>query len=92
MAALVKCLPLDCAINRAASDDAQWTLEAQLVAYIANQINGFMYSLSDPKRRGPRPAIIGDSAMREKLGGRRKLDAVSMPIDQLMHELSKPRR
>ena len=90
MAALVACLPSDCAVNRARSGDAKWTLEAQLLAYLVNQINDLLYGMSDPKRRGKRPDLIGPEFMRNARS--RTLDAQVMTIDQLMAELSKPRR
>ena len=64
-------------------------MEAQLLACLVNQLNDLLYGLSDPKTRGNRPALIGTEAMRNARST--TLPAQVMTIDQLMHELSKPR-
>lgn len=83
-------MPSDCRIMRAESPDAAWTLRDTLLAAIANALHGLMWGMSDPKRRGPKPKPIGPSWMSR--GRVRSLPARLLPIDELMAELSKPRR
>ena len=89
IAALVKHLPQDSAICRAYDEDAQWTMDRVLLATIANSLHMLMWGMSDSKKRGPRPEMIGPSWMRFKT---RKLEAQAMPIDELMEKLSAARR
>ena len=89
IASLVAHLPQDSAIHRAYDEDAQWTLDRVLLATIANSLNMLMWGMSDSKKRGPRPDMIGPSWMRLKT---RKLEAQAMPIEELMEKLSQARR
>lgn len=70
--------------------DARWSLTDALLATIANALHNLMWGMSDKKKRGRRPKAIGPSWMQSE-------DTKSLPtrvvtIDQLMEELSKPRR
>lgn len=89
IAALIRCLPLDCAINKANDKDAIWTLEAILLARLNNLFTDFLYGLSDKATRGEKPEHIGPDEMRGV--NRRTLDAQVMTINDLMTELAKQR-
>lgn len=90
IAALVVQLPSDCRIMRAESPDAIWTLHDTLLASIANALHGLIWGMGDPKKRGPKPKLVGPSWMSK--GRTRSLPARLLPIDELMAELRKPRR
>jgi hypothetical protein len=90
VAALVACLPSDAALFRAGNPDAVWTLEATLLAVLHNDLAGLMWGLSDKRKRGARPKPIGPSWLTGR--GSRKLPARVLTADELMAELSKPRR
>ena len=90
IAALVVQMPPDCRIARAENEDAGWTLRDVLLASIANGLNNLLWGMGDPKKRGPRPKLIGPSWMSR--GKVRSLPARLLPIDELMAELSKPRK
>ena len=88
--ALVACLPSDAAVFKAKNPDAAWTLETVLLAVIHNDISSLIYGMSDPRKRGHKPKPIGPSWLTK--GAVRTLEARALPIDELMAELSKPRR
>lgn len=88
VAALIAHLPSDASVYRANDADAAWTLETSLLALIFNLLQAAIYAAGDPRGRGKRPDFIGPSWM----SGNRKAQARAMTIDQLMAELSKPRR
>ena len=90
IAALVACLPPDSNIARANNSDAQWTLEACVLADINNMLSGFIWGMSDPKRRGNMRKPIGPSWMTK--GNDRTLEARVLTIDELMAELGRPRK
>ena len=90
VAALLLQLPQDCRIARIEGKDAIWTPDRQLLAVIANQLAMLMWGMSDPKKRGAKPQPIGPEAFRK--GRMKSLPARSMPIGELLAELSKPRR
>lgn len=89
VAALVAYLPSDSNINRARDKDAAWTLEATLLASVLNSLNSLIYGMSDRRKRGNPPEMVGPSYMARK---RRTLPARAMDASELMLELSKPRR
>lgn len=89
IAALVACLPSDCALYVARNPDNAWTLEATLLAGIFNRLTGLIYGMSDPKKRGRKPQPIGPSWMTK--ANMRSLDARVLTVDELMAELAKPR-
>ena len=90
MAALLMQLPQESRTYRKEDKDAIWTADRQLQAVLINQLAGLMWGMSDPKRRGAKPQPIGPEAFRK--GRMRSLPARSMPIGELLEELSKPRR
>ena len=90
IAALVACLPSDAAVFRADNPDAVWTLDNTLLAIIHNDLAGLIWGMSPKRKRGPKPRPIGPSWLTK--GTVRKLEARAMPVDELMAELSKPRR
>ena len=90
IAALVSCLPSDSMLSKANSDDAQWTLEACVLADISNLLAGLIWGMGDPKKRGNIRKPIGPSWMTR--GNDKTLDARVLSIDELMEELRKPRK
>ena len=88
IAALIEYLPSDCSLRRLNDKDAKWTLEATLLAGILNSLNALIYGMSDKRKRGKPPEPVGPSYMTRK----RTLPARSMSADELLAELSKPRR
>lgn len=88
VAALITHLPSDASLYRARDKDASWTLEASLSALIFNLLQAYIYGMSDKKTRGKPPKQIGPSWMRSEP----KAPACAMTVDELMAELSKPRR
>ena len=88
VAALVSQLPQDARVRVADDPDAEWTLTAVLLASLLNALRGLMWGMSDKRRRGPQPKPVGPSWMT----GRRNIAARAMPVDELVAELSKPRR
>lgn len=90
IAALTAQLPLHARVNVAQEQDAKWRQPDVLLATLVNQMAMLMWGLSDPKKRGKRPQPIGPSYMtREQM---RSLPARVLTIDELMEELSRPRR
>lgn len=90
VAALAACLPTGGAVHRAIKgQDAEWTLEAVMLANIYNLFAAYVYGMSDPRKRGARPKIIGPSWMMDNT---RTLEARVLSIADLMAELNKPRR
>lgn len=89
VAALVAFLPSDANLRRAADGDAAWTLEATLMASILNSLNLLIWAMSDQRKRGPKPQLVGPSYMSAT---KSTVPARTMTIDELMEELGKPRR
>lgn len=87
VAALVAYLPSDCALRRKDDPDAAWTLRDILLASILNSLNMLIYGMGDKKHRGRKPSLVGPDYMTKK-----KLPSRVMSVDELMRELSKPRR
>ena len=90
VAALVSQLPSDSCIYTARSTDARWGLNAVLLASLLNSLNLFIYGMSDPKRRGAPPPMVGPSYMANGRG--KALETRTMTADELMEALSRPRR
>lgn len=88
IAACVRYLPSDCALRTSNDEDAQWTLEAVLMAGILNSLNSLIYGLGSKKGRGKRPKLVGPSFMR---GKQDKLPARAMTSEQLLEILNRPR-
>ena len=90
IAALVVNLPQDSCVHRAYNDDAAWTLDNTLLAAILNAFRGYVWAMSDPRKRGRAPDLIGPSYMAEK--NKVSLPARVLSIEELMKELEKPRK
>lgn len=89
VAALVTMLPLESRLARNANPDNAWTLTDVLIACVLNVLRGYVWGISDKRKRGPRPQLVGPSWM---LKNKRTLPSRVLPIEQLMKELSKPRK
>ena len=89
IALLVTQLPQQARLVHSLNDDAKWTLPDVLMAVLINNFRMFVYGISDPKKRGAKPELIGPSYITEK---KSTLPARVLPINELMAELSKPRR
>ena len=89
IALLVTQLPHDSRLVHSVNQDAQWTLPNVLMAVLINNFRMFVYGMSDPKKRGAKPELIGPSWMTEH---KRTLPARVLPINELLDELNKPRR
>ena len=89
IAQLVTQLPHDSRLVHSVNEDARWTLTDVLLAGLINKFSMFVYGMSDKKKRGAPPELVGPSWMTEN---KRTLPARVLPINQLLEELSKPRR
>lgn len=89
IALLVTQLPQDARLVHSVNADAKWTLTDVLMAVLVNNFRMFVYGMSDPRKRGQKPELIGPSWMTEQ---KRTLPARVLPIDKLLEELNKPRR
>lgn len=89
IAMLVTQLPQESRLVHSVNADAQWTLSNVLMAVLINNFRMFVYGMSDPKKRGQKPELIGPSYITER---KSTLPARVLPIDQLLEELSRPRR
>ena len=90
VAALARHLPSTSRIAKSVNQDAAWSLTDILLAVIANTLRGLVWGMSDRRKRGPRPKLIGPSWMTK--GNTRTLESRVLPIDQLVEELNLPRR
>ena len=90
IACLVEHLPQDSCVYIREDADMAWKLPDVLLASILNALNGLIWGMGDPKRRGKRPDLIGPTKLTEK--GRKSLPARAMPITELMEQLNKPRK
>jgi hypothetical protein len=77
------------ALHAAIDPDAAWTRTDILLALVANHFAMLRWAMADRKSRGPQPALVGPSWMTR--GKMRKLAARTMPTDELLKVLSKPR-
>lgn len=89
IAALAVQLPLDSRISKKANKDNNWALNDVLLAVLINNFRMFVYGMSDPKKRGRKPELIGPSWLTQQ---KKTLPARVLPINKLMEELNKPRR
>lgn len=89
IAALTIQLPLDSRISKKANKDNNWALNDVLLAVLINNFRMFVYGMSDPKKRGQKPELIGPSWLTQQ---KKTLPARVLPINKLMEELNKPRR
>lgn len=90
IAALVVQLPSNARVRVSEDKDAMWTLENVINVSILNSIRMWMWGISDPKKRGSQPEIIGASWM--KKANTRSLPSRVLSVDKLLEELNKPRR
>ena len=90
IAQLVTQLPQEARLVHSVNKDAVWTLSDVLMAVLINNFRMFVYGMSDPKKRGAKPELIGPSYITEQ--AKSTLPARVLPIDELMAELNKPRR
>ena len=91
IACLVENLPHDARIRCAEDADSQWTLNDVLLASVLNSLNGLIYGMSDKRKRGRKPEMVGPSWM-TKNNSKRSLPARVLPVDELNRILSLPRR
>lgn len=89
LAMLVTPLPREARLVHSVDKDSKWSLGDVLMAVLINNFRMFVYGMSDPKKRGAKPELIGPSWMTEN---KRTLPARVLPIDKLLEELKKPRR
>ena len=89
IALLVTQLPQQARLVQFINKDAAWTLTDVLMAVLINNFRMFVYGMSDPKKRGQKPELIGPSYLTEQ---KKTLPARVLPIDKLLEELNKPRR
>lgn len=89
IACLVVELPSNARTRIAESKDAIWTFEAAVMASVFNAINSIAYGLSDSKKRGNPPELLGPSWISRK--NKNTLPAQVMPASELMEILNKPR-
>ena len=90
IAQLVTQLPQEARLVHSVNKDAVWTLSDVLMAVLINNFRMFVYGMSDPKKRGAKPELIGPSYITEQQ--KSTLPARVLPINELMAELNKPRR
>lgn len=89
IAALMEKLPPKSRVLYEINHDSYWELNDILAATMINHFRMFMWSMGGGK--GAKPDNIGASFMKRESPAR-KLDAMVMPIDELIAELSKPRK
>lgn len=90
IAALVSQLPRGARLLVCVDSDARWSLTDVLLAILVNNFNGFVWGMSDKRKRGNKPELIGPSYLTEKT--KKSLPARVLPINKLLEELNKPRR
>lgn len=90
IACLVMELPHDARIRTAENEDCVWTLNDVLTASLLNSLNGLIYGMSDRKKRGRKPELVGPSWFKSN-ERKRSLPARSMPINELVEILNQPR-
>ena len=89
IAQLIECLPQESRLSHSVNKDTQWSLTDVLLAVLINNFRMFVYGMSDPKKRGRKPELIGPSWMTTQ---KKTLPARVLPINELLAELNKPRR
>ena len=89
IAQLIECLPQESRLSHSVNKDTQWSLTDVLLAVLINNFRMFVYGMSDPKKRGQKPELIGPSWMTTQ---KKTLPARVLPINELLAELNKPRR
>lgn len=89
LACLLVELPSNARVRVAEDSDAFWTLENVISASVVNSINALIYGMSDSRKRGNPPELLGPSWMRRN--NKRTLPARSMPVSELIEILNLPR-
>lgn len=89
IAQLIECLPQESRLSHSVNKDTQWSLTDVLLAVLINNFRMFVYGMSDQKKRGQKPELIGPSWMTTQ---KKTLPARVLPINELLAELNKPRR
>ena len=89
IAQLIECLPQESRLSHSVNKDTQWSLTDVLLAVLINNFRMFVYGMSDPKKRGQKPELIGPSYLTTN---KKTLPARVLPINELLAELNKPRR
>ena len=90
IACLVAQLPIDARIRVTHDADCRWTLDNVLLARLCNSFSMFVYGMSDKKKRGAPPKLIGPSCMTNNQQ-MRTLPARVLPVSELIEILNKPR-
>lgn len=90
VAALTAQLPPDARVRVAENKDSAWTLHDIVAVQLLNDFRTFVWAMSDSRKRGAAPQPIGPSWLSARR--RKSLPARALPVDELMEELSKPRR
>lgn len=91
VACLVSQLPSDARVRVATDSDSTWTLTDALLARLCNSFSMFVYGMSDKRKRGAKPKLIGPSYAIANDKQNRSLPARAMPIGELIEILNKPR-
>ena len=89
IAQLIECMPQESRLSHSVNKDTQWSLTDVLLAVLINNFRMFVYGMSDPKKRGQKPELIGPSYLTTN---KKTLPARVLPINELLAELNKPRR
>lgn len=90
VAALADQLPQSCRWRVSYDDDAWWDGDRLLQASLVNALRGLIWGMSDKVKRGPKPKPIGPRWAVE--GKARTLAATAMPREELLRQLSLPRK
>ena len=89
VASLCEQLPSDCRWRASYEPDAWWTGDRLLLAALVNALNGLVWGMSDRKRRGARPRLIGPKWATRR---GRSVPTLAFSKERLMELLSRPRR
>ena len=90
VAALAAQLPQDCRWRISYERDAWWTGDRILMASLQNALTGLIWGMADPKRRGPRPQLVGPKWLVDPRT--RTVPALVFSKEKLLEQLSRPRR
>lgn len=90
IAALVVQLPPNARIRVAEDKDCLWTLSDVINVGLLNSFRMFTWGMSDPKKRGNQPELIGPEWLKRK--NSRSLPARVLSVNELMNVLAMPRR
>ena len=90
IACLVIELPSDARCRVAENPDTRWTLNDVVLAGLYNSLNALIYGMSDKRKRGNPPPLVGPSWMTDT-DKTRSLPARVMPASELLEILNMPR-